>query len=78
VVRVCHGPNPRADVLGFGGFGDDTTRHPAAFPEVELSSPVQAAALLSVGLLYQGTAQRLMAEILLGRAVHVKYSVPGA
>lgn len=29
------------------------TRHPAAFPEVELSSPVQAAALLSVGLLYQ-------------------------
>ena len=34
------------------------TRHPAAFPEVDVSSPVQAAALLSVGLLYQATAHR--------------------
>ena len=41
------------------------TRHPSAFPEVELSPAVQAAALLSVGLLYEGTAHRLMSEILL-------------
>ena len=41
------------------------TRHPSAFPEVELSPTVQAAALLSVGLLYEGTAHRLMSEILL-------------
>ena len=40
-------------------------RHPSAFPEVELSLTVQSAALLSVGFLYQGTAHRLMAEILL-------------
>ena len=41
------------------------TRHPSAFPEVELSPTVQAAALLSVGLLYEGSAHRLMSEILL-------------
>eukprot|EP00899_Mesostigma_viride_P028297 jgi/Mesvir1/8652/Mv02596-RA.1 len=40
-------------------------RHPSSYPELELSPLVQAAALLSVGLLYQGSAHRLMTEILL-------------
>ena len=41
------------------------TRHPMSFPEIELPSLVQSCALLSVGLLYQGTAQRLIVETLL-------------
>ena len=41
------------------------TRHPGSFPEVELSTQVQSAALLSVGLVYEGSAHRLMSEILL-------------
>jgi anaphase-promoting complex subunit 1 len=41
------------------------SRHPPSFPEIELPSAVQAAALLGVGLLYQGSAHRLMTEILL-------------
>ena len=41
------------------------TRHPLSFPEIELPSLVQSCALLSVGLLYQGTAQRLIVETLL-------------
>jgi len=41
------------------------TRHPLSFPEIELPPLVQSAALLAVGLLYQGTAQRLIVETLL-------------
>ncbi|KAK3244197.1 hypothetical protein CYMTET_46182, partial [Cymbomonas tetramitiformis] len=41
------------------------TRHPPSFPELELPAAVQTAALLGVGLLYQGSAHRLMTEILL-------------
>ena len=41
------------------------TRHPLSFPEIELPSLVQSCALMSVGLLYQGTAQRLIVETLL-------------
>ena len=41
------------------------TRHPLSFPEIELPSLVQSCALLSVGLLYQSTAQRLIVETLL-------------
>ncbi len=33
-------------------------RHPATYPELELSPLVQAAALLGVGLLYQGSCHR--------------------
>ena len=41
------------------------TRHPPTFPELELPTLVQSAALLAVGLLYQGSAHRLTTEILL-------------
>jgi hypothetical protein len=41
------------------------SRHPNSFPELELSSIVQSAALAGVGLLYQGSCHRLMAEIML-------------
>ena len=34
------------------------TRHPVSYPELELSPLVQAAALLGVGLLYQGSCHR--------------------
>jgi len=34
-------------------------RHPATYPELELSPLVQASALLGVGLLYQGSCHRL-------------------
>ena len=34
------------------------TRHPAVYPELELSPLVQSAALLGVGLLYQGSCHR--------------------
>lgn len=34
------------------------TRHPAAYPELELSPLVQSAALLGVGLLFQGSCHR--------------------
>ncbi|XP_024523349.1 anaphase-promoting complex subunit 1 isoform X2 [Selaginella moellendorffii] len=40
-------------------------RHPPSFPELELSSLLQSAALMAVGLLYQGSAHRLTTEILL-------------
>lgn len=40
-------------------------RHPPSYPELELPSLVQSAALLAVGLLYQGSAHRLTTEILL-------------
>ncbi|KAK9819157.1 hypothetical protein WJX81_007920 [Elliptochloris bilobata] len=41
------------------------TRHPATYPELELSPLVQAAALLGVGLLYQGSCHRLTTEIMI-------------
>ena len=34
------------------------SRHPTSYPELELSPLVQAAALLGVGLLYQGSCHR--------------------
>lgn len=34
------------------------TRHPSSYPELEISSLVQAAALLGVGLLFQGSCHR--------------------
>ena len=39
--------------------------HPATFMELELEVPavVQIAALMGVGLLYQGSAHRLMTEV---------------
>lgn len=40
-------------------------RHPASYPELELSTSVQTAALMGVGLLYMGSSHRLMTEILL-------------
>jgi anaphase-promoting complex subunit 1 len=40
-------------------------RHPPSYPELELPTLVQSAALLAVGLLYQGSAHRLTTEILL-------------
>eukprot|EP00898_Chlorokybus_atmophyticus_P000905 jgi/Chlat1/1815/Chrsp135S02131 len=40
-------------------------RHPSSYPELELSPVVQTAAVLSVGLLFQATAHRLMTEIML-------------
>ena len=40
-------------------------RHPASYPELELSTAVQTAALMGVGLLYMGSSHRLMTEILL-------------
>ena len=41
--------------------------HPPTFTELELEVPavVQIAALLGVGLLYQGSAHRLMTEVML-------------
>eukprot|EP00741_Cyanophora_paradoxa_P009719 tig00001623_g9416.t1 len=39
--------------------------HPPSYPELEVSGAVQATALLGVGLLYEGTCHRLMAELLL-------------
>ena len=40
-------------------------RHPTSYPELELSTSVQAAALMGVGLLYLGSAHPLMTNILL-------------
>ena len=40
-------------------------RHPLSFPELELPALVQSAALLSVGILYDSTADRMIVEILL-------------
>ncbi|KAG1677449.1 hypothetical protein FOA52_001904 [Chlamydomonas sp. UWO 241] len=39
--------------------------HPDGFPELELSPLVQASALMGLGLLHQGSCQRLMVEILM-------------
>ncbi|GAB4821235.1 hypothetical protein N2152v2_008281 [Parachlorella kessleri] len=41
------------------------TRHPSTYPELEMSALVQAAALLGVGLLFQGSCHRMMAEVML-------------
>ncbi|CAD7696275.1 unnamed protein product [Ostreobium quekettii] len=40
-------------------------RHPQNLPELEMSSHVQAANLMALGLLYQGTAHRMMTALLL-------------
>jgi anaphase-promoting complex subunit 1 len=40
-------------------------RHPEGFPEVDVSSIVQSAALVGVGMLYAGTESRLMSQILI-------------
>lgn len=40
-------------------------KHPPSYPDLEVPSIVQSAALFAVGLLYQGSAQRLMCEMLL-------------
>ena len=44
-------------------------RHPAHYPELELSSLIQAAALVGVGLLYLGSSHRIMTEVLLEEIV---------
>lgn len=41
------------------------SQHPTGYPELELSSHVQAAAILSAGLLYEGSCQRLVSGIFL-------------
>jgi anaphase-promoting complex subunit 1 len=41
------------------------TRHPNTYPELEISPLVQAAALVGVGLLFEGTGHRGMAEIMM-------------
>ncbi|XP_057979662.1 anaphase-promoting complex subunit 1 isoform X2 [Malania oleifera] len=41
-------------------------RHPSSFPELELPTLLQSAALLSVGLLYEGSAHPQTMQILLG------------
>ena len=43
-----------------------TPPHPNPNNKVEVSPVAQTAAVLGVGLLYQGTAHRLMTEFLLG------------
>jgi anaphase-promoting complex subunit 1 len=40
--------------------------HPPTFPELDVSSNLQTAAIMGIGLLYQGTANRFMTEVLLG------------
>ncbi|CAA6654742.1 unnamed protein product [Spirodela intermedia] len=42
------------------------SRHPSSFPELELPTLLQSAALLAVGLLYEGSAHPLTMKILLG------------
>jgi len=39
--------------------------HPANYPDLEVSSAVQTAAVMGIGLLYQGSKNRRMAEMLL-------------
>lgn len=41
-------------------------RHPSSFPELELPTLLQSAALMSVGLLYEGSAHAQTMQILLG------------
>ncbi|KAI7741534.1 hypothetical protein M8C21_022341 [Ambrosia artemisiifolia] len=43
-----------------------TARHPSSFPELELPTLLQSAALVSVGLLYEGSAHPLTMNNLLG------------
>ncbi|XP_047258379.1 anaphase-promoting complex subunit 1-like [Capsicum annuum] len=42
------------------------SRHPSSFPELELPTLLQSAALLSVGILYEGSAHPQTMQILLG------------
>ena len=41
-------------------------RHPMGYPDLEIAPVVQCASLLGVGMLFQGTGQRGIAEMLLG------------
>ncbi|PSC69420.1 anaphase-promoting complex subunit 1 isoform X2 isoform B [Micractinium conductrix] len=41
------------------------TRHPSSYPELDISPLVQAASLAGVGLLFQGSCHRVMAEVML-------------
>lgn len=41
------------------------SQHPTGYPELEISSHVQTAAILSAGLLYEGSCQRLVSGIFL-------------
>ncbi|XP_077233026.1 E3 ubiquitin ligase isoform X2 [Tasmannia lanceolata] len=43
-----------------------SSRHPPSFPELELPTLLQSAALMAVGLLYEGSAHQLTMKILLG------------
>lgn len=79
-LTLHHEPTTIAMLLGCAasraGSGDALTsrmlflhlpsRHPSSYPEVALSAAVQSAALVSVGLLYRGTGNRLVTEIALG------------
>ena len=40
--------------------------HPPTFPELDVSSNLQTAAIMGIALLFQGTANRFMTEVLLG------------
>lgn len=40
------------------------TRHPAGYPEIEIAPLVQTAALIGLGLLYQGSCQKAIIDIL--------------
>ena len=42
------------------------SRHPMGYPDLEIAPVVQCASLLGIGMLFQGTGQRGMAEMLLG------------
>ncbi|XP_072985105.1 anaphase-promoting complex subunit 1 isoform X1 [Typha latifolia] len=42
------------------------SRHPSSFPELELPTLLQSAALMSIGLLYEGSGHPLTMKILLG------------
>ncbi|CAG9461557.1 unnamed protein product [Pedinophyceae sp. YPF-701] len=41
------------------------SRHPASYPEIDVVPLTQSAAVLGVGLLFQGSCHRLMSEVLL-------------
>lgn len=44
------------------------SKHPQAYPELELSPLVQSAALMGIGLLHRGTCHRQYARRLLNSA----------
>jgi anaphase-promoting complex subunit 1 len=51
-------------------------KHPPSYPDLEVPSIVQSAALFAVGLLYQGSSHRLMCEILLSEVTARPSSQP--